>query len=226
MRKLAVLGPAGTYSDKAALKLKETYRIEYYPNILEVISHMDNETDALVPFENTLDGFVMESLDGIIKTNVFIHSQVKLDVDFTFVSYEKSIDEIKEVYVQFKAYGQCQDFILEHNLTPFITQSNMESLKLIQKKEKKNIGAIVPSHVNTLEFTSVYEHILGEIKDETRFVLLSKKETVAPTGTDLCCSAVITPKIDKPGVLYSILKNFNDRGINLNAILSRPRKDI
>ncbi|MDE6660544.1 MAG: hypothetical protein K2J93_01815 [Anaeroplasmataceae bacterium] len=225
MKKLAVLGPKGTYSDKAAFSLKEHYQIKYYPNILEVIHHMDHTTDALVPFENTLDGFVMESLDGIIKANAFIHSQVKLDVNFNFVSYQ-SMNEIKEVYVQFKAYGQCQDFILKHNLNPIITQSNIESLEMLKKKEKNNIGAIIPSHIGIEEFPCAYESIIGEIKDETRFVLLSLEEPKIPDIKNLGCSVVITPKIDKPGVLYSILKSFNDYGINLNAILSRPRKDM
>ncbi|MDE7384645.1 MAG: hypothetical protein K2M84_02685 [Anaeroplasmataceae bacterium] len=226
MKKLAVLGPKGTYSDKAALKLEETYQIEYFPNILEVIHHMDDETDALVPFENTLDGFVMESLDGIIKTKASIHYQVKLDVNFNFASYEEKIEEIKEVYVQFKAYGQCQDFILKHNLIPIITQSNIESLELLKKKERKNVGAILPSHIPLEEFPCVYRSIIGEIKDETRFVLLSKEAPQIHEGSNLSCSVVITPKLDQPGVLYSILKSFNDHGINLSAILSRPRKDI
>lgn len=226
MKQLAVLGPKGTYSDKAAHKLEESYKIKYYPSILEVIHQIAEETDALVPFENALDGFVMESLDGLIKTNAFIHSQVKLDVDFTFVSYGKSIEEIEEVYVQFKAYGQCQDFILKHHLKPIITQSNMESLDLLQKESRKNIGAIIPSYVDISIFPLVMEHIIGEVHDETRFVLLSKIGPILPRINNLSCSIVITPKIDKPGLLYSILKRFSKNKINLKAILSRPRKDI
>lgn len=226
MKKLAVLGPKNTYSDRATKNLETNYEIKYYPNILEVICHIDDETDALVPFENTLDGFVMESLDGILKTNSFIHFQTKLNVDFNFASYEHSMDEVKEVYVQFKAYGQCQDFILNHRLTPLITQSNMESLQLLQKRDKTSVGAILPIYVDTKEYPLVFPHILGKIQDETRFVLLSKEKPIFKAEHVFSCSVAITPKVDKAGVLYSILKCFNDKGINLKAILSRPRKDI
>lgn len=226
MKKLAVLGPKDTYCDKAARGISFAYQIEYYPNILEVIHQINETIDAVVPFENTLDGFVMESLDGIIKTKSYIHSQIKLEVNFNFVSYENSLTDVKEVYVQFKAYGQCQDFILKHNLIPIITQSNIESLELIQRKEKAHVGAIVPNHCEIKDFPLVFSEILGDIKDETRFVLLSHKEPLPPKDKEFCCSVAITPKIDRPGVLYSILKSFNDKGINLKAILSRPRKDV
>ena len=65
MKKIAVLGPEGTFSDLAAqMYLKscaEQQQLIYYPTICKTISAMDADTDAIVPFENVLDGFVTET---------------------------------------------------------------------------------------------------------------------------------------------------------------------
>ncbi len=224
MKKLAILGPKGTYSDQAASLLEEGYEILYYPNILKTLSMVDRETLALVPFENTLDGFVMESMDYILKNKLRIVRQVKLDVDFYLVTYEKNLSDVNHLYVQFKAYGQCQDFILQHQLNPVITQSNIESLHLLKAESKRGFAAIVPSHVDTQEFSLVIKNILGNVRDETRFVLVQQQMEIMD-AEEYHCSLVISPYSDEPGKLFSILKVFNDYQINLNSILSRPRKD-
>ena len=70
MKKLSVLGPKGTYSDIAAKKYLEDnkldYEIEYHNSILKTALAIKNSEFAILPFENTLDGFVMESMDAII----------------------------------------------------------------------------------------------------------------------------------------------------------------
>ena len=66
MKKIACLGPEGTYSDVVSKMYNDgSYEIEYYPSIIKAIDKVSASTIAIVPFENTLDGFVMESLDKI-----------------------------------------------------------------------------------------------------------------------------------------------------------------
>ena len=65
--KLAVLGPSGTYTCIASEQLKSKYELELYPSIFKSILAIDDSTDALIPLENTLDGFVFEGLDAITK---------------------------------------------------------------------------------------------------------------------------------------------------------------
>ncbi|MCI9652849.1 MAG: type 1 glutamine amidotransferase-like domain-containing protein [Acholeplasmatales bacterium] len=224
-KSLSVLGPKGTYSDLARKKLSRTYPVVYYPSIFTVCNQVTKTMDAFIPLENTLDGFVMESLDSIIKYNLYITEQVKLKVNFQFASYEKNMAEIHEVYVQFKAYGQCQNFIIQHNLTPIFTQSNMESLNCLLKKERSSVGAILPDHVAIDSFPLIQKNILGNVLDETRFVLATKKPFVLGFASKFTCSLTVTPKEDKSGQLFNILKKFHEQGFNLKAILSRPKKD-
>ena len=111
MKKMAVLGPKGTYSDIAAKKFLSENNIDleliYYPSILKTSEALKENEFAIFPFENTLDGFVMESVDYIINNGYHIIYQLKLPIDFVFISNEKDIKDIKNLYVQFKTYGQC-----------------------------------------------------------------------------------------------------------------------
>ena len=227
MKKISVLGPKGTYSDIACKKyLKERnikdYEIAYYYTIIKAC--ISNDELKIVPFENTLDGFVMESLDTIINNKYHIIDEIKLPIDFSFVTNEKSIEDVSKVYVQFKAKGQCLEFLNKYNTIN--TESNGLSLELIRNNKEKGFGAIViPDELKDNEFNIRIDHVADIKNNETRFVILSNEEK-KPLEKDFLASIVVTSEVDRPGILYDILTVFHDLNINMNAILSRPLKTL
>lgn len=227
MKKIAVLGPEGTYSDIAAKKYledTEVREIEYYPSILKTAQAVSSDTIAILPFENTLDGFVMESMDQIILHDFHIISQIKLDIDFAFVSNAFSIEEVENCYVQFKAHGQCLDFISRYGFNIITTQSNMESLSKVLQSDTA-YGAIVPIHaLKSHLFRLSVLHIADSRSNETRFFIVSKEPSDKNLKEAAEASVIITTRVDRPGILYDILKNFHDLSINLKSIMSRPMK--
>lgn len=76
LKKLITLGPSGTFSEVAALKLSEAlneeYKIEFYPTILLAAKNIAANGFGILPFENTLDGYVQETLDMLHKYNFYI----------------------------------------------------------------------------------------------------------------------------------------------------------
>lgn len=225
MKQLAVLGPKGTYASLAALKLENSYEICYYPTILSCFEAVNDDTDALIPFENTLDGFVMEALDAIIRKPYYMVEEVKLPVGFHFVSFLDSLNEIQSVYVQHKTYGQCLQFILKNQLRPIITQSNMESLNSLVSSKEPHAGAIIPSHLATKDFPLVCLNVADSKENETRFVRISLDHQL-PKNKRWVVSMTITPVEDRVGILFSILEIFAQLKLNLRTILSRPRRDM
>ena len=228
MKKLAVLGPKGTYSDIAALKYISDnnldLEVEYYPNILRTALALNGDNLAILPFENTLDGFVMESLDLIINSNYHIISQVKLNIDFAFVSNAKNIDDVNKVYCQFKAYGQCIDFISEYKFNIIRTQSNSETKELFDKDDSI-CGAIIPMHLlENTNYNIVIPHVSDRENNETRFFIVSKNNEEDELKEIIDASIVIVSTKDRPGMLFDILKEFHDANINLKSIMSRPLK--
>lgn len=226
--KIAILGPKGTYCDVAKNEYlkKNNLNMEtiYYPSIIKSIDSLKFNDYALVPFENSLDGFIMESLDRIIIDKLFIVSQLKLSIDFAFVGNTNDIKKIKKIYCQFKAYGQCLDFIFENEFDVIKTESNIESLELL-KSSKEPFGAIIPMHaINLYRFELVIPHIADSKNNETRFFVLNKELKQEELKEKLDASLVFSSIEDKPGILFNILKKFHDKNINLKSILSRPSK--
>lgn len=227
MNKIAVLGPKGTYSDVACNKyLKEhnlDLEITYHPSILKASLSIDENDLAILPFENTLDGFVLESLDRILYDKYNVIEQLKLDIDFAFISNAKSISDVNNIFVQFKTYGQCIDFLSKHNFNITTTQSNTESLNRLIN-EGGNNGAIIPMHLLNDEFNIVLKHIADSEHNQTRFFIITKQNKVICNDELLEASVAITALEDKPGILFEILKKFQEKDINLKAIMSRPTK--
>lgn len=226
--KIAVLGPKGTYCDvaldiylnKAGISLEK----EFYSTIIKTANAVDENTLGILPFENTLDGFVMESLDRIIQRNLTIIDQVKLNIDFAFVTNAKCIEDVKAVYCQFKAYGQCLDFITEYDLNIIKTDSNVQSRDLLDEQDE-TFGAIIPYHVlKTRVYKTIISHVADSKNNETRFFIVKKNKEENKCKELLNSSLVIFSKEDRPGLLYDILSKFHEKDINLISILSRPSK--
>ena len=226
--KLVVLGPKGTYSDIAARKfiLENNLKCDiiYEPSILFVSMALENASIAILPFENTLDGFVLETLDNIISHNFTITNQLVLDIDFAFVSNAKKIEDVKNIYCQFKVYGQCVDFISKHRLLATKTESNTETLAKIDESNDLRYGAIIPMHLlDEKKYNIVIKHIADSKNNQTRFFIVQKdKEPLYKPNS--IASLVITIEEDRIGALYEILSVFHILEINLNAILSRPAR--
>ena len=207
MKKLAVLGPKGTYSDIAAKKYlydnKLDFEIIYYPSILKTALALKDSDLAILPFENTLDGFVLESLDNIISNNFKIIDQIKLDIDFAFVTNANKVEDCKNIIK---------------------TESNSETVDKINSSDN-TFGAIIPVHaLNDNKYKTVISHIADRRHNETRFFICSKTKIDINYRENIDASIVITIKEDRPGILFEILKELNDLNINMNSIMSRPMK--
>ena len=227
--KVAVLGPKGTYSEIACIKYLEeknlNYEMVYYNSIDEAVHSLNSECDfAIVPIENTLDGYVQKTLDLLLEDNITVIDQLSIKVSFKLVSNEK-IEQVRKIYAQFKAINQCVNFINKiPNVKIINTESNIISYEL-WNESKKFSASIVPTHLKT---NAIYE--IDDITDSnnnyTRFFVLSKNSKMEEYDDLMRIPLYIIPLTEHPGLLYEILKVFNDYKINLTSILSRPKKII
>ena len=228
--KIHTLGPKGTYSEIASeqfkSKLTYNYEIILHPSIDHVFNQL-NENDLLVlPFENRVDGYIQRTIDLIHQNNLYINSILSLNISFSFISNEKKINDIKNIYVQFKAKKQVLNFLSKYQGFNFIiTESNSESLNLYLKNQS-NSAVIIPSHLVLNDYNIVINNI-EDIKDNmTKFVLVSCDLKLTNHHKSLKVFISLTPNDDKPGLLYDLLSDFKKLNINLSAIISRPRKDV
>jgi len=236
--KIAVLGPIGTFSDAAVKKYIDVYNLdmepEYYSSIDKTFHAVGKDCKyGLIPIENTLDGYVQRTLDLMLEMDVQVIDEIIIPVQFAVVANADDVDGINTLYVQFKAHGQCLDFIESLDGVKIVTtESNMESLEYV-KKGKEGTAAIVPSYVNDGSFRYFEKNVTDSTDNYTRFIIVKDFSDV--TGSrfkkparegNMKLPLFISPLVDRPGMLFDILRTFNERRINLTAIISRPTKKI
>lgn len=231
--KIAVLGPEGTFSGNAAKKYMELNNTDaeiiYCPTIDEAFEQAVAGSDlAIVPIENTLDGYVQRTLDLLLEMPVHVQSDITIPVSFALAANADCKEDIKRLYVQFKSAGQCREFISSLNLSSVInTESNMLSYYEVEKGFEGD-GAIIPEHM--LNKSSAHLKISGVTDSQsncTRFAVIEKGEFSRPLlheETFVRVPLYVMPEEDRPGILFEILQEFSVRKINLTSIMSRPTK--
>lgn len=256
--RIAVLGPEGTFCDKAYLEFKknraqvekqtEDLQVEYFPTIDEVFRAVTDGKEGdeakkcelgIVPIENTLDGYVQRTLDLLLEEDVWILSENMVEVQFSMIGNASSLEDVRQLYVQFKANGQCRQFINSlKNVKITTTESNMESYYSI--RETEGLAAIVPKHIAMEEAAKKDKLVIDNVTDAdnnyTRFVIFKRgnigefsKETIRQNGVvtekgKVRMPVYIVPGTDRPGLLFGILQSFYENQINLISIMSRPTK--
>lgn len=231
MDKIAVLGPAGTFSDAAAevyIKEKGKRKKDFFDTIDDVFYSIgDTHSLGIVPIENTLAGFVQRTLDLLLERDVYIIGQLSIPVQFSLVYNVEKFQDIKKLYVQFKSKEQCRNIIKKMtNAGIVITESNMESLNKFKKGEK-GAAAIIPRYIfDSSEHEFGIRNVTDSENNRTRFILLSsnKNDIKLNSDKDINVSIYVTNAENEPGVLYDLLKEFAINNINLVSIISRPTK--
>lgn len=228
MKKIAILGPKNTYSEvaaKAYLKNQfESYDIIYQKSVVGVFQAIKEGTIGIVPIENTLEGYVQQHLDYILDYPTFsIVAELKLNVSFACISHCK-LEAVKKIYVQYATKNQCSKFIaLLEDKQIVISDSNTQSYQLYLEDDSSAV--IIPKHLYQKGMANIeIEDVTDELHNETRFFVIEHNNNIIKHKQDYKMAIVFTPKMDKPGLLLSIIESFAKASINLISIMSRPTK--
>ncbi|MFP4178399.1 MAG: prephenate dehydratase [Acholeplasmataceae bacterium] len=224
MKRIALLGPEGTFSDLAYRAYKDRTMVAVYQKtIRDCFTALTNdEADlAIVPIENTIDGYVQQTLDLLIDSDLFVSKELRVPIAFSLIAHAKDESEIARLYVQFVAHGQCQKAIDALPTREIIlTANNQDSRRLVQKSGD---AGIVPSHLVD-GFNGFIRHGVADIRDNhTRFVVLTKRND-RTTLARVKIAVVVFPEVDRPGLLFDMLAIFKRHRINLISIMSRPTR--
>jgi prephenate dehydratase len=140
-------------------------------------------------------------------------------------------EDIKAVYSHPQALGQCRRYLENSypNAQPIASLSTAAAVEQMQKSDVP-AAAIASKRAGDLYGAVV---IATDIQDQpgntTRFVVWAKEDH-APTGDDktsICFDfdEAKGPLVgDTPGLLYSVIGEFAQRGISMAKIESRPTK--
>ncbi len=221
--KIGVLGPEGSYSEKAAKLWAPNGELIYFSDFEDVLRAVEaGDIDVgMVPLENSLEGAVGLNMDLLLRLQVCIVGEVNLAIRHCLIG--KGESEIKIVLSHPQALAQCRQYIKEHYPKAEVrtTGSTSHAAKLAQEfPEMAAIAGAGAAEHYRLKILA--RNIQDGMENVTRFAAVSKKMPAA-TGRDKTSLAIDLQR-DKPGALCSILQEFASRGINLTRIESRPSR--
>jgi len=226
--KYAYLGPAGTFTEAALLKItNQGDQLIAYANVTAALNAVRNGEceKALVPIENSIEGVVARTLDELaIGEPLVITAETTLPVSFALMTLlNTDAKQIKSIATHPHAESQCRSYIAKNypNAQIIETASTAAAAKgLIKGDYDAAIAASIAAKNYQLKI--IDENIGDNTGAVTRFVLVEKPgKTPTPSGRDRTSLAVFIA-IDHAGALLEILNEFAKHQVNLTFIQSRP----
>jgi prephenate dehydratase len=227
---IAYLGPAGTYSEMAVLQYRQrwgTAQTQLLPcntiqQAMTAVATAQVEL-AIVPLENSLQGSVSMTLDGLWQwQNIQIQQVLVLPIRHHLLSFAKSLDQIDIIYSHSQGLGQCQQWLLTH--LPHARQQAVDSTSQgVQMLRGQARGAAIASQrsAEIYQVPILWANISDHWENYTRFAVL-KVSTDWQEGRH--SSWGFSFSHNRAGTLVKALHSFADRHINLTRIESRPSK--
>jgi len=225
---IAYLGPAGTFTQQAALK-HFGHAVDCTP--LTSIDAVFREVAAkgahfgVVPIENSTEGVIDYTLDMFLRSPLQICGEVELRVHHNLLSRHQSVADIKRVYTHQQSLAQCREWLNQNlaNAERLAVSSNAEGAR--RAAEEAGSAAIAGEIAAELyQLNILHKNIEDEPDNTTRFIVIGPPCSVPASGIDKTSLLVSTG--NNPGALYRLLKPFSDFDISMTRIESRPSRAL
>lgn len=229
---IAILGPKGTFSEKAAddyldkegLKAHKLF-VSSITDVFDLVQKGDVE-EGIVPIENLLEGSVSQTLDNLANRKVTVYREIIIPIHHCLITLPKAArQDLDRIYSHPQALGQCHGYLRTQfpnaELVPVSSTSAGAEL-IAEKSSSRNAAIGSASAAERLGLKILEENIEDEKNNVTRFLIIGKKKA-SPTGNDKT-SIIVHATEDRPGLLMDTIKGFAKRKINMSRIESRPSR--
>lgn len=223
---IAYLGPAGTFTHQAARRhFGHEGTFGPYPSIPSVFEAVASGAAwrGVVPIENSIEGGVSFTLEALLETPLSICGETVLEVEHCLLSRAPRLQAIESVLSHPQGLAQCRKWLAANlaQAAPLPTLSTAQAA--LDARARPTAAAIASSLAGELAGLPVLARGIQDRKSNgTRFVVLAHEQTCA-SGKDKTSIAFATPH--RQGALVRALSIFDQAGINLTRIESRPRPE-
>lgn len=223
--RVAYLGPEGTFSQMAARNvfgLQARYReCATIEAVFDAVQSKD-ATYGVVPFENSTEGAVSMTSDALLEGDLLIRQEYVLAIAHCLLSRARTLSDITTVYSHPQALAQCRVWISKHLPRAQVVQTSSTAAAAREAHGDDRaaaIGADIASEIYDVPILRA--NVQDRRENATRFVVLAH-EDAPPSGQDRTTLAFGVA--DEKGALRRVLSDFEDAGVNLTRIESRPSR--
>ena len=228
-QRVAYLGPAGTFSEQAAVQFFGS-SIEHVPCAsFDEVFHAATSGAAdfgVVPVENNTEGVVTRSLDLFLNSPLHIVGEISLLVRHHLLRKENSLQGIEAVFAHPQALAQCQGWLSTHlpNAERRAASSNAEGARLAAgnpawagiagERAASEFGLHIAAHA-----------IQDDAFNRTRFAIICLPQVLAaPEASGRDCVSLVVSVPNKPGAVHDILVPLKQHGVSMTRFESRPAR--
>src|SRR3989304_3337700 len=223
--RIAFLGPGAPFTHQACMQ-HFGLSGDFVPkkDIADVFDDVEKDRAdfGVVPIENSTEGVASHTLDKFVQSNLKIYSEVMLEISLALLNRTGKITDIVKVCSHPHAIAQCKNWVKGNLPNALVIDVSSTALAAQVAAEDSSTAAIASIAAATLYDLRVIEkNIEDNSNNYTRFLVIGKN-LAQRTGRDK--TSLMFAIKDAPGALYTMLKPFASRGINLTKIESRPIK--
>ena len=239
MPRIAYLGPEGTFTEAALIRMatngmvpgngpsREVTPIPTESTTAALAAVRSNDADyACVPIENSIEGSVLPTLDSLATGPVLqIFAELTLDVAFTIVVRPGTTAADVQTVAAFPVAGAQVRHWLAANLpkAQLIPANSNAAAADDVAGGRADAGVSTALAAERYGLTALASDVVDEPNARTRFVLVGPPGPPPPsTGADR--TSVVLRLDNVPGALVSALTEFAIRDIDLTRIESRPTR--
>ena len=228
-QRVAVLGPAGTFCEQAAVEFfGGAANLIYCANFDEVFHATAAGTAqyGVVGMENSTEGVVARSLDLFLRSPVHVVGEVSLLIRHNLLRQVNALEGIEVVMAHPQALAQCQNWLTQHlpNAERRAVSSNAEGARLAATN--RNWAALASERAAGQFALHIVSHaVQDEAYNRTRFAIISLPQTMAmPPDSDRDCTSLVVTVHNRPGAVHDLLMPLKNNGVSMTRFESRPAK--
>lgn len=227
--RVAYLGPAGTFSEEAALGYFGTSIVRVPCASIDEVMHAATAGAAdfgVVPVENSTEGVVARSLDLLLTTPLFIIGETSIAVRHNLLRAAEALDGVRAVCAHPQALAQCHAWLSHHlpDAERRPVASNAEGAR--QAAADPSLAAIASQRAaSEYGLHVVAPAIQDSAHNRTRFAIVTLPEqhpTPRASGHD--CTSLVVSVTNRPGAVHDMLVPLKNHGVSMSRFESRPAR--
>lgn len=224
---VSYLGPAGTYTEEAAVKYFGDSEIlipaPTVPGALSKLKSGDCRY-AVVPVENSIGGVVYNYIDAVLAdTDLAIVGEVQLTIRQTLLAlHTSSLQDITTVLSHPQGIAQSKEWLQANLPKAKIVEvsSTAEAAKRVAEGQDKSVAAIAASRTSLVYDLNILANDLQYTDTNiTRFWVVTRKENAVTTGEKSVLT--ISGSVNE---LTKLLAELEKKNYKLFALHDRPAK--
>lgn len=222
--RIGYLGPPGTFSHVAAVRhFGSSVEFADLTEISLVFEEVAKEHlhYGLVPYENSIGGSVVETLDAFQEFDATIAAEALVDVSQVLLA-NCAPDAVTRIHSKAEAFAQCRRWLSRrYPKAELVAEPSTAAAAKVAARDAAHGAAAIASALagEIYGLHALFDSIQDRADNVTRFLVIGRQPS-RRTGVDK--TSIMFAAQHAPGALVDVLASFRAQQLNLSHIEKRP----